>query len=85
MISSKHLRIVLDNIKNADPVGEFARNLHNTGTTETQLLAALNGRNDAVATALLNSFRLIASGQNPVNQYGVASPIRSTRPSKAGL
>jgi hypothetical protein len=82
MISTKLLNLTLDNIKNANPVAEFAENLHNQGVTEEQLTAALNGRNDTIAGELLEHHRAIRSGIVPMNKYGVAKRTNSTRPSK---
>jgi len=82
MISTKLLNLTLDNIKNANPVAEFAENLHNQGVTEEQLNAALNGRNDPIAVELVNCHRDVHHGVLSTNKYGVAKRTNSTRPSK---
>ncbi len=82
MISSKHLGLALDQIKNANPVAELAENLFNSGVTEDQLRMALAGRSDPIAVELQSCHRQIQSGVTPTNRYGVAKRTNSTRPQR---
>ncbi len=82
MISSKLISLVLDNIKNANPVAEFAENLVNQGVNAEMLQATLNGRNDPIAVELVECHRAIQLGIIPANKYGVAKRTNSTRPPK---
>lgn len=79
MISTKLLNLTLDNIRQANPVAEFAENLHNQGVTEEQLAAALNGRNDSIAVELVNCHRDIQHGVPSTNKYGCVGRAKTTK------